>query len=609
METELQKKLKHLPDKPGVYLMKDDREGIIYVGKASSLRNRVRSYFQKGQTNTAKVLVMMTKVVDVDWIVTDTEVEALMLECNLIKKHRPHYNIRLRDDKHYPYLCVTTSEAYPRVIVVRRVRQDGNRYFGPYADSSALRESLKLIRRVFRIRSCNKQLAESGEKRDNPCLNYHIGQCDAPCAGMIRYEQYDELVQGALLLLEGHQDSFIKVLERNMQEAADVLQFERAARFRDQIESIRKISERQKMISTEFTDQDIIAISAESSMTCVEVLSVRAGKLTGEKHFILEGIQDETPDESLTAFLKQYYKDAAFIPKEILVSHDPQEHDILEVWLSSVRKGRVHLIHPQRGEKFRLVMMAAENARLAAKREESQFLHTGADAELDMADLADVLGLSKNPKRIEAYDISNISGTEAVGSMVVFEDGVPAKSQYRRFKIRTIHQPDDYGMMREVLGRRFANIEEGDAKFTRIPDVIMIDGGRGQLNSALEAKSGFDHDIRMISLAKRMEEIYLSDKAEPILLPRDSRALKLLQRIRDEAHRFAITYHRKLREKSAKRSILDSIPGIGDHRRKALIKKFGSVVGVRNASIEELLVVPGVSQQVAQAIFEALHPD
>ncbi|HEY3297029.1 MAG TPA: excinuclease ABC subunit UvrC [Armatimonadota bacterium] len=605
MNTDLEKKLKHLPDKPGSYLMKDERGQVIYVGKAASLRSRVRSYFQKGQAHGAKVLVMVSKIHDVDWIVTDSEVEALMLECNLIKKHRPHYNIRLRDDKHYPYVCVTTSEPFPRVLVVRRAKQDGNRYFGPFVDSSALRESLKVIRRVFRVRNCNKALV--GTESDKPCLNYHMGQCDAPCAGRVTQDQYTELANDTLLFLEGRQDSLIRHLQDEMTDASDTLEFERAARLRDQIDSLRKLMERQKMINTDLTDRDIVAISMDGAVSCVQLMSVRSGRLVGEEHFYLEGVSDETPDESLGEFVKQYYRDAVFVPREILLSHEPLERHILEDWLSGKRGGRVKLVHPQKGEKFRLVMMASENARLSARRQDAERLESSVNCELDLSELREAIGLLDDPIRIEGYDISNIQGTEAVGSMVVFIQGASSKSEYRRFKIKTIAQPDDYGMMREVIRRRFANAVSGDSRFKDLPDLVLIDGGRGQLNAAQEAMHESGLNVRMISLAKRLEEVYLPEKEKPILLPRDSRALRLLQRVRDESHRFALSYHHKLKEKSANISILDSIPGIGNQRRKLLIKKFGSVAGVRRCSLEELMLIPGISKQVAEAVYDALH--
>lgn len=622
-------KLKHLPSKPGAYMMKDEKGEVIYVGKAASLRSRVRSYFQKGQAHTPKVHMMLAKVADVDWIVTDSEVEALMLECNLIKKHHPWYNIRLRDDKHYPYLCVTTSEPFPRVIVTRRVKQDGNRYFGPYADSLAVRDSLRMIRRAFKIRSCGKKL--TGEETDRPCLNLHLNQCDSPCSGRISRKEYGKLVADTCQFLEGRQESLVSRLQREMQAASDRLEFERAARLRDTVESVKRLVGQQKAISTRLLDQDILAIKSEGQSACVQILLVRSGRLIGEEHFFLDGVSDESLEFSLGEFIKQYYRDATHIPREILVSHEPPEAEIIEEYLSIKRGSRVKMTRPQRGNKLRLVEMAEENAAMAIAREE--VAHAGEEeAEADLEDLRQELQMDTVPHRIEAYDISNIQGKQAVGSMVVFEVGLPAKSQYRRFKIRVGEEPDDYGMMREVLLRRFARIDS--PKFARVPDLILIDGGKGQLNAALEAihmassklqaerASMADADseagnlepetlslehVAVISIAKRLEEIYVPGKAEPILLPRDSRALRLLQRLRDEAHRFALAYHHKLREKSARRSVLDDIPGVGDVRRKALIRRFGSVAGVKRVSLEELLTTPGINRCVAKRIYEHLH--
>ncbi|MHB1000265.1 MAG: excinuclease ABC subunit UvrC [Armatimonadota bacterium] len=605
MQVDIQEKLRHLLDKPGVYLMKNDQGEVIYVGKATSLRSRVRSYFQKGQTHSPKVQMMVSHIADLDWIVTESEVEALMLECNLIKKYRPKYNIRLRDDKHYPYLCVTVTEPFPRVTVVRRIKKDGNRYFGPYADTNSMRESLRLIRKVFRIRSCNKKL--TGLEHDKPCLNLHMKQCDAPCAGKINSEEYADTVKDMCIFLEGHQETLAARLEEEMVTAAENLEFERAAKFRDQVQAIRTLMDTQKVISTEQTDQDIISIVVLEDSACAQILSVRSGKLIGKDLFILDGVSDETPEITIGEFIKQYYRDAVYVPREILVSHEPVDIGILTDWLSDKRKTKVNLVQPKRGEKRKLVEMALENASDAAERDRKMQMSSDATANDDMEDLRQVLELDNLPRRIEAYDNSNTQGHDAVSSMVVFEDGVPAKSQYRRFKIRMTDQPDDYANMREVISRRFSEAAVNDPKFSKLPDLILIDGGKGQLSAAQEGISASGYDIPIISLAKKFEEIYTTKSTKPLILPRDSRALRLLQRLRDEAHRFAVTYHKNLRDKSVKRSLLDSIPGVGDQRRKALIRKFGSVAGVRKASIEELASAPGMNKQVAQVIYDTLN--
>lgn len=592
-------------------MMKDDKGDVIYVGKATSLRSRVRSYFRQVHAHPPKVAVMVGHIADVDWIVTDSEVEALMLECNLIKKFRPYYNVRLRDDKHYPYLCVTTSETFPRVIITRRSKQDGNRYFGPYTDSSSLRESLRLIRRIFRIRSCNKKL--TGAERDRPCLNVHLGQCDSPCSGAITPEQYAEMVRDTCLFLEGRQDSIARRLEGQMQEAAESLEFERAAKLRDQLLSIRKLTEKQKIINTDDVDQDIVSLLSENGLTCVQLMFIRSGRMIGQKQFYLDGVvaEEDSPEANLTEFIKQYYRDATYVPKEILVSHKPEEWPVLEDWLTIKRGTKVDIHYPQRGEKKRLVEMARENAQLLAAQREDEEMRNQAN----LLSLAEAVGMEEPPARIEAYDISNLQGTETVASMVVFENGIPAKGEYRRFKIRTVDGPNDYESMKEAIRRRFAASD--NPKFAKLPNLVVIDGGKGQLSAALEALDSLPADaslithhsslVTFVSLAKQFEEIYLPGESEPIRLPRSSSALRLLQRIRDEAHRYALAYHHKLREKSATRSVLDSIPGIGNERRKRLIRKFGSVAGVKAASLEELQSVPGIDRKTAQAVYEALR--
>lgn len=621
-ETRLRNKLRQLPDKPGVYVMTDESGRVIYVGKASSLRNRVRSYFHKGHISSSKTRILVSKVHDIDWLVTTSELEALMLECNLIKQYRPRYNVRLRDDKHYPYICLTTSEDFPRAVVVRRVKEDGNRYFGPFADSATVRESLRLIRKVFRLRGCSKKL--TGAERDRPCLNFHMSQCESPCSGRISADEYTQLVKDACLFLEGKIDSIIERLNGEMIDASEALEFERAGRIRDQIQALQKVGEYQQAIRTRLADEDILAVSLYEDTACVQTLFVRQGRIIGKENFFMEGINDELPGQVLVEFIKQFYKNAGYIPPEILISHELDEVGILEDWLSLLKGSKVRLIRPKRGEKQRLVSMAIENAILTIRQEyEIKLQDTGRTLKSLQA-LADVLAMTDIPKRIEAYDISNIQGQDAVGSMVVFENGQPAKNQYRRFKIRIPEQPNDCAMIHEVLTRRMSRID--DKKFARSPDLIVVDGGKGQLSAALDAIESFQRDrasnispsntkdvtispIRVVSLAKRFEEIYLPETDKPVVLPADSEALHILQRIRDEAHRFAHSYHEKLREKRQKRSILENIRGVGDARRKALIRKFGSVAGIRRASLEELLSVPGITRPVAEAIQAALSEE
>lgn len=606
-QEQIANKLRLLPDKPGIYLMKNEQDEVIYVGKATSLRSRVRSYFQKGQTHSTKVQVLVSHIRDLDWIVTESELEALMLECNLIKKHRPKYNVRLRDDKHYPYLCLTLSEMFPRVIVTRRIKQDRNRYFGPYANASSMRESLILIRKIFKIRGCNKKIAI--EDHDKPCLNFHMKQCEAPCSGRISSVDYLELVGDATSFLEGHQEILAAHLETEMTTAAENLEFERAAKYRDQAQAIRTLLDRQKVISTNLTEQDIIAAAVLDDSACIQLFTVRSGKLTGRDNFIMDGAFGESSEQIINEFLKQYYRDSAYIPKELLLSHEPAEVEMIREWLTLKREMKVSLITPKRGEKRNLVKMAMENAVDAIERDHQLRMSSDATSADDLNDLSEVLSLDAQPKRIEAFDNSNIQGTDAVSSMVVFVDGKPEKSQYRRFKIRMTSQPDDYANMRESISRRFAEYSAGNNKFTILPDLILIDGGIGQLNAARIAMDEQGFIIPMVSLAKRFEEIYTTTSTKPLLLPRDSRALRLLQRIRDEAHRFAVTYHKTLRDKSIRKSILDNIPGVGDVRRKALIRKFGSVTGIKGASLEEIESVSGISKNVAQSIYDFLNAE
>lgn len=600
--AEIEAKLKLLPDKPGVYLMKNADGKVIYVGKAISLKNRVRSYFQRSQSNGPKVQLMVAHVADIDWIVTENEVGALLLECNLIKKHKPKYNIRLRDDKHYPYLCVTQSELFPRVIVARRVKQDKNRYFGPYADASAMRESLKIIRKVFKIRSCNKKLF--GGEHDKPCLNFHLNQCEAPCSGRMGPEEYAEMVKDMCSFLSGHHDDLADHLEEQMKLASDNMEFEKAARYRDQVFALRTILEKQTVISTDMENRDIIGAIIDNDSAFIQLLIIRSGKLIGREHFMMDGASDEPLGVVVGEFIKQYYQESTSIPREILVSHEPPEREFIEEWLSNMCKSSVRIMEPKRGEKHQLVKMALENASETAEREFRLQMSSDATAADDLMQLQSVLGLDAIPERIEAYDNSNIQGYDAVSSMIVFKSGIPAKSEYRRFKIKLTDHPDDYANMREIIGRRFAEIDSGNRKFSEQPDLVLIDGGPGQLRAAYEAMRAAGYNVPMISLAKRLEEIYTIASAKPILLPRDSDALRLLQRIRDEAHRFAISYHKSLRNKSTQKSVLDTISGVGNARRKALIKRFGSVAGIKRASLDDLLSVPGITKQVAQAIYD-----
>lgn len=619
----LAEKAKSLPRKPGVYLFRNEAGEVIYVGKAVSLRDRVRSYFQpSGRFVSAKVKAMVEHIRDLEYIVTDSEVEALILEANLIKEYSPRYNVRLKDDKNYPYLKVT-DEPFPRVIVVRRPGKDG-RYFGPYANPKAVRETLKFLRKLFPIRTCTLDL--SGELNFKPCLLYHIGRCGAPCAGLQGEEEYNRLVDEVCLFLEGRHHRLIPELRRKMEEAAAKLEFEKAARLRDQMQALERVVERQKVVSTSGGDQDVIGIArGDGGVACVQVFFVRDGKLTGRDHFYFDSPPDAPDEEVLAAFMSRFYADAAFIPKEILLPLALEEQEVTEAWLSSRRGASVRLRVPVRGEKRRLVEMVNENAALVLGERLAKESRSLERVEEGLHQLQEVLGLPALPRRIEAYDISNTQGAEPVASMVVFEDGLPAGGEYRRFKIRGIEGPNDFAMMHQVVYRRFARglkerealealdpkerkAEAKKAKFARFPDLILIDGGKGQLSAARDALRELDlEDLPTISLAERLEEIFLEEHSEPILLPRESPALHLLQQVRDEAHRFALTYHRKLRTKGQSRSILDQIEGVGPKRKKSLLRHFGSVKRVREATLEELAAVPGLPADVAERIYHEMR--
>ena len=618
----LLEKVRALPTKPGVYLFHNSAGKVIYVGKAVSLRDRVRSYFQQhGRFTSPKVKAMVEHIADLEYIVTDSEMEALILEATLIKEKEPRYNVRLKDDKAYPYLKVM-DERFPRVMVVRRPGK-GGRVFGPYANPRAVRETMAFLRKLFPVRTCNLDL--SGELNYRPCLLYHIGRCGAPCAGLQSEDEYNKLIDEVCLFLEGRHHRLIPDLRRKMEEAAQRLEFERAARLRDQLQALERVVERQKVVSTGGEDQDVIGLARSGGAGCVQVFFIRDGKLTGRDHFFLTALDDTSDEEALTAFLKQYYSDAAFVPKEILLSHPVEDEELFAQWLSERRGGKVSLRVPQRGEKKRLVEMVIQNAELVLGEREADEHRRTEKIERGLAELREVLGLARLPRRIEAYDISNIQGTEAVASMVVLIDGVPTPSEYRRFKIRDIEGPNDFAMMHQAVTRRFlrglkereelAALSEaeraaqvGKAKFADLPDLVVIDGGKGQLGAARDAMRSLNlEEIPTIGLAKRLEEIFQEDEPDPILLDRSSPALHLLQQIRDEAHRFALTYHRKLRGKGQSRSVLDSIEGVGPKRKKQLLRHFGSLKRLREASLEEIKAVPGIPGDVAERIYQEVR--
>lgn len=593
MNEIIEQKLQQLPDNPGVYIMKDAQKKIIYVGKAVVLKNRVRQYFQSNKNHSAKVIAMVKKIADFETIITGSEIEALILECNLIKKHQPRYNISLRDDKTYPYLKVTLADDFPRVLITRRILKDGARYFGPYTNVGAVRESLRLLRKSFPLRTCRNMNV------DRPCLEYHIKRCLAPCAGKIGKQAYGEMVKAIILFLDGKSDILEKNLQQRMEKAAENLQFELAASLRDQLTAVRKTTEKQK-IMTDGGDQDAVGMARSSFGVCMQVFYIRSGKMTGRSHFILKNSDDETDAALLKAFLQQYYNQASAVPKEVLLPQMPEEQDLLENWLAEVKGNKVDIIVPQRGMKKDLIKMAEENAEKFLKDEEERSVKKAAQTSGAVAELGKYLKLSHLPRRMECFDISHIQGSETVASMVVFEDGAPKKSDYRRFKIKSTEgKPDDFLSMREVTKRRYGKIDSAD-----MPDLIIIDGGKGQLSSALEIIRGAGHlTVPVVGLAKQFEYIFIEGESEPVILPRHGEALYMVQRIRDEAHRFAITYHRKLRSKRNMVSILDHIDGIGPKRRKILWDHFAKLDNIKKATVDEMAAVKGMNKPAAQAVF------
>ncbi|MBF7081663.1 excinuclease ABC subunit UvrC [Desulfallas sp. Bu1-1] len=611
----VREKLGQLPESPGVYLFRDGTGQVIYVGKAVSLKNRVRSYFGATAGRNPKVKAMMARARDLEYITTDSEVEALILEANLIKEHRPRYNVFLRDDKSYPYLKVTLNEQFPRVLMTRRVVKDGSRYFGPYTQVGAVHETLRLLKRIFPLRSCKQR---DPAPRSRPCLNQHIKRCLGPCCGLVTPEEYRKVVDGVLLFLEGKQEELVKALRARMEQAAENLEFERAAELRDQLQAVEKVIEKQKIVNADREDRDVVAMARDQDEACVMVFFVRGGKLIGREHFILDGTGEMGRDEVITAFIKQYYLRAEFVPREVLVEDVlAGEKGLLEQWLAEKRGGRVYITRPHRGEKKQLVDLVGRNALLVLEEVQAGRAARKDDLQKALEQLAGALGLEAPPRRMECYDISNTQGAEPVASMVVFEDGRPAPQQYRRFKIKTVTGPDDFASMREALERRFARgREERDlvntgqmsgkkAKFHRFPDLVVVDGGKGQLSAALEALKarGFDY-IPVCSLAKQEELVFLPGRAEPVRLPLDSPALKLLQRLRDEAHRFAVTYHRQLRGKRNLKSMLEEIEGVGPVRRRELLRSFGTVEKIKEATLEELAAVPGMNRRAARAVYD-----
>jgi len=607
-------RLAGLPTKPGVYLMRNADGRVIYVGKAIVLRNRVRSYFHESANHTNKTRRLVAEIDDLEWIVTESELEALVLEQELIQRYRPRYNVRMKDDKHYPYIKISLQEDYPRIFLVRSMQPDGARYFGPFTSSQAVRQSLELLRRLFPYRTCQREI--TGQDR-RPCLYYHIGRCLGPCIGAVDRDTYRATIEQACLFLEGRQEQVLIELEETMAHEARALNFERAAVLRDQISAVGRIIERQRVVSGMLHDHDFVAMAHDDGQACVQVFFVRGGKLIGREYFILTGADDEPASEVMGSFVKQYYDSAAQIPPEIVVQEaDMAEFAVIEAWLRQKRGTKVLVEIPKSAEKQDVMRMAVENASETLERLRREWEADTNKQTTALAELQQALGLDRPPARIECYDISNLQGTAMTGSMVVFARGVPSKQDYRRFRIKTVQGPNDYAAMAEVLRRRFKRANEARGKksvdgkedrWALLPDLLIVDGGKGQLSSAREVmhEMGVGH-IATVGLAKREEELFVPDRSDSVLLERNSQGLYLLQRIRDEAHRFAITYHRKLRKREGTRSLLDEIPGIGPKRRRVLLERFGSLEGIRKASVDDLAAVPGMTKPAAQQVAEHL---
>lgn len=609
--------LKNIPARPGVYLHKNAQGKVIYIGKAVNLRSRVRSYFHKSAQKNPKTRRLAQEIADIEFIVADSELEALLLENTLIKKHQPHYNVRLKDDKRYPYIKVHWQDPFPRVTTTRRLQNDGARYFGPYTAAWAAYQTLDLVRKIFPYLTCTRTITGQDERA---CLYYHIERCAAPCIGAVDQQGYRQIIADLCDFLDGNTEPVVAQLRQQMDQAAESLDFERAAQLRDQIRGIEQIVEKQKVVNASDLDEDVIAFARAEDDACVQVFFIRSGKLVGRDYFVLEGTVGEEDTEIMASFLKQFYDQAATIPPEILLPQDVDELLIIRDWLQSKRGADVSITVPAQGQQKELLEMAAQNAtetltHLRARWAADESKQTEALTELQQA-----LDLPEPPLRIECYDISTLQGTYTVGSLVVFAKGVARKSDYRRFKIRGVAGQDDYASMQEMLRRRFKRMndegyreptphqEEEPSAWSLIPNLVVIDGGKGQLNAALTVLDQFElrDAIPIIGLAKREEEIFLPDRAEPVRLPANSPALFLLQRIRDEAHRFGVAYHRKLRRKGTIRSGLEDIEGIGPKRRRALLKKFGSLEAIRQATIDELAAVPGMNKVVARAVKEQL---
>lgn len=609
----IQEELKKLPGKPGVYLMHDEKDAIIYVGKAISLKNRVRQYFQSSRNKGAKIEQMVTHISRFEYIVTDSELEALVLECNLIKEHRPKYNTMLMDDKSYPFIKVTVNEPFPMVMLARQMKKDKAKYFGPYTSAGAVKDTIELIRKLYHIRSCNRSLPKDIGK-ERPCLNYHIHQCQAPCQGYISQEEYRKSIDEVVRFLNGHYDLVLKELEEKMMAASDSLEFEKAIEYRELLTSVQKVAQKQKITDTAGDDRDIIAMASEGEDAVVQVFFIRSGRLIGRDHFYLKSAENDTEGEILSSFIKQFYAGTPYIPAELMLPEEIEDQDIIEEWLTARRERRVHLRIPKKGTKEKLVELAQKNAQMVLKNDRERLKREEGRTIGAVKELEKILGL-KGIIRMEAYDISNTNGFDSVGSMVVYEHGKPKRNDYRKFKIKTVQGPDDYASMNEVLTRRFGHglreqqEESETGGFQIFPDLIMMDGGRGQVNIALEVLEKLHLHIPVCGMVKddnhRTRGLYFNNTELPI--DRNSECFRLITRIQDEAHRFAITFHRQLRSKGQVHSVLDDIPGVGPARRKDLMRHFENIDAIRNATVEELKELPSMNGKSAQEVYKFFH--
>lgn len=614
-----EEELKKLPAKPGVYIMHDENDTIIYVGKAISLRNRVRSYFRESTNKSPKIEKMVSLISRFEYIITDSELEALVLENNLIKEHSPKYNTMLKDDKTYPYIKVTLGEEYPRILFSRLMKKDKSKYYGPYTSAAAVKDTIELMNKLYQLRTCNKNLPKDCNK-DRPCLNYHINQCLAPCQGYVGKEEYAKQVGKALEFLNGNFTPILKELEAKMQEASENLEFEEAIRYRELLNSVRQVSQKQKITDSDGEDKDIIAMAGDEQDAVVQVFFVRNGRLIGREHFYMTNVSYEDKGQILQSFVKQFYSGTPFIPKELMLQQELEEQEIIEKWLSAKKGGRVHIRVPKIGTKEKLVELAYQNAKLVLSQDKERIKREEGRTIGAVKEIAALLGL-ESIGRMEAFDISNINGFENVGSMVVYEKGKPKRSDYRKFKIKSIEGPDDYGCMKEVLTRRFLHgmeekkemrerdIDQAFGSFTKFPDLLLMDGGKGQVNIALEVLEELKLNIPVCGMVKddnhRTRGLYYHNEEIPI--GRDTEGFKLITRIQDEAHRFAIEYHRSLRSKSQVKSVLDDIPGIGPARRKALMRYFKSLEEIKEAEPEKLMEIPEIPENIAQEIYRFFH--